>query len=184
MSRIDERRGSEVGRAARARRGRCRQHWTKRAGFTLFELIVVVVVVAIISALALPQFGGASDRQRTAGAAQRVAADIALAARHARVTGTTVSVVFSGGGSYKIPGLPHLDRSAAEYAVSLSAEPHVVTFKTVDFGGDTTLKFDGYGSPDSGGLLVLAAGNSVHSVTVDASSGVATVVEGLVALEK
>lgn len=148
-----------------------------RAGFTLIELLTVVVVVAILSVLAIPQFGAANDRQRTAGAAQRIAADVALAARHARITGTSISIAFSAGGSYQIPGLAHLDRSTATYSVALSGEPYGVTFQTIDFGGDMTLKFDGYGVPDSGGLVVVAAGNSAHSVTVDASSGVATVAE-------
>lgn len=39
---------------------------SKRAGFTLMELLIVIIVIAVLAAIALPKFGNASTRSREA----------------------------------------------------------------------------------------------------------------------
>ena len=55
--------------------------------------------------------------------------------------------------------------------ITITAEPYLVTFGTVDFGGDETIVFDGYGQPDSGGSVTVQTGAYQATVTVDADSG-------------
>ncbi len=45
----------------------------RRRGFTLVELLLVVVVLAILAAIAVPELGGPSERARSSTAAQNVA---------------------------------------------------------------------------------------------------------------
>ena len=80
------------------RRHTCR---TCRRGLTLIDLTVVVVITAIAAALALLRYAGAVGDFRAAPAAQRVAADLALARWTARSTstGAGVTVTFDVAGS-------------------------------------------------------------------------------------
>ena len=160
---------------ARRRHARPRR---PRRGLTLIDLTVVVVITAITAALALPRYAGALADFRAAQAAQRVAADLALARWTARSTSTAagVTVTFTvAGSSYSVPGVPGPTGASSAYTVSLAADPYAATIASASFGGAASVTFDRYGQPGSGGTVVVAVGAVQRTVTLDPTSGLATV---------
>ena len=95
--------------------------WDKRPmsaryGFTLIEIIVVVVILAIAAMLAVPMLSTAADTQlRTAG--NMIAADMEYARSMAISRQQNYSVVFSSAGnSYEVRDGVGVVRSAAHLA--------------------------------------------------------------------
>ena len=159
-------------RAARPDRARARRPGrVRRGGFNLVELVLVIAMTAMISAIAIPRYASSIARYRADAAVKRVAADLALAQSHASTAGKGQSVVFVARG-YQMPGVPHLDgKSYGDYTVDLGAEPYGVTRVAAEFGGDATVKFDLYGNPDTGGSVVVIVGDVRRVVTLAPESG-------------
>lgn len=149
----------------------------RRRAFTLIELTMVLAIIAIISAMAIPRFGASLVRARVDQAAGRVAGDIALLRSLAIREGAALALSFNPAvDAYQMPGVPHPDHPASGYQVDLSAIPYEVDLVSADFGGEAHLVFDGYGVPQAAGQVVLRAGGEVRAVTVAALSGAVSVV--------
>ncbi len=149
-----------------------------RLALTLIEMLVVLVIMAVLAAVAVPRFGSADARHRVDVAARRVVADLELARQRARAASGYRSVVFDPAGAlYRLPGVPHPDRpgSSDDYTVELGRAPYGASIIAVDFGGDATIVFDGFGTPDSGGGVTIRVGGYTRTVTVDPQTGNATV---------
>ena len=148
----------------------------RATGFTLIELICVMAIMLILGSIAIPRFGNSIARHRAERAAHRIAADLALAQKHARTTSAAQTVTFDlATHSYTLVGMRHLDHSSAEYVVNLAGEPYCATLVSVDFNGDAEIIFDGYGLSDSGGTVVVQVNTYQKTVTVDAETGEAGV---------
>src|SRR3954466_3513174 len=94
------------------------------AGFSLFELVIVLAIVAIVSAITVPRYSSSLDNYRASFAARKIAADIALAQTTARSSSSSRTLTFANGGrAYGISGLAALDAAAGTYSVDLSASP-------------------------------------------------------------
>ncbi len=148
-----------------------------RQAFTLVELVLVMAILAVLGAIALPRFGRSVGRQRLAGAAARVAADVRWARSRAVLRSTSVGIVFPAAGqalSYQMVGSPDLDRGMPVGGTSTVSAPGVVV-SACDFGGSTSINFDGYGVPDSGGSITLRMGEFASTISVDAQTGAPTV---------
>lgn len=161
---------------ASARAGPRRLKPAARTAFSLIELVVVVVIIGIVSAIAMPRYANALAHHRVDAAVRRIVVDLSLAQRRAKISSTSQTVEFEvGANAYRLVGMPHLDRSSEEYAVLLSQEPYQATIVSADFGGDGQIIFDGYGVPDSGGLVIVQVGNYQKQIAVDAETGGASV---------
>ena len=147
-------------------------------GVTAVELVVVVFILAIIAAAAVPRYVDSLMRARVDAAARRIVADLAAAQARAKATSSNQTVTFvvpPQGSQYRIVGMSDPDRPGAAYSVDLTASPYQATLSSVDLGNDTTLVFNGYGVPDSSGTIVVQAGNYTKTVTIDSSTGMARV---------
>lgn len=144
--------------------------------FTLMEMMVVLAVVAILATVAIPRFGGSISGKRLDAAARRVQLDLSGARDLARRTSQGVRVRFTpGSDAYSFVGVASVDRPADVYRVELAREPYGVTIDSLDLGGDEDVIFDGFGTPDSDGLVVLRCGTSYRTIRLEAATGVAVV---------
>jgi prepilin-type N-terminal cleavage/methylation domain-containing protein len=161
---------------ARRSAGSRRTSPLRAAAFTMAEMVVVLAVVAIMAAVAIPMFGSSISHNRLDAAARRVRLDLDLARDLARRTSQSVRVRFSlGSNLYLFVGVPDVDRPSQAYQVELAREPYRVTLEVVDLGGDADVVFDGFGTPDSGGVVVLRCGPNTKVITLEAVTGVAAI---------
>jgi Tfp pilus assembly protein FimT len=148
----------------------------------LLELVLTTTIIAIVSAIAIPRFSAAIQRQRVTAAAQRIAADFNLARTRANTTSTTVTVTFAfASNQYQVSGVADLDKPLSTYTVNLLNDPYRVTLVSSDLSGTlqtsgtSQVSFSGYGLPSAGGTITVAAGTATKRVTVDSASGKAQV---------
>ena len=145
-------------------------------GFSLVELVLVASITALLAGVAVPQFGQAVARQRVAAAARRIVVDLKLAQRQAKTSSSSQTVSFDvAADSYRLVGMADMDRPGDEYAVMLLEAPYRATIASADFAGDAAIVFDGWGLPDSGGSVVIQVGSYSKTISVDATTGEASI---------
>lgn len=138
--------------------------------FSLLELAVVLAVLAVLAAVAVPRLGFAQGRYRLDSAAARVIADVARAQQLARAKSLPLTISFDlPDSAYTIPGLPSLDNRAPNTTVHLDAEPYLVRLHAVAFGMATSVNVTGFGALASAGTVSLALG--AQAVTIAFPAG-------------
>jgi MSHA pilin protein MshC len=160
---------------ARGLRDRSGRIAAMRAGFTFAELLVVVLIMGIMTAVAVPKFFDSLVFYRIESAARRVKADLDLARQTARLKSSTQSITFTGATYSASAAVADLDHPVESYVVELSAAPYQITNVSADFAGASTIAFDGYGTPSAGGTVTLVAPNHRCDVTVDAETGLVSI---------
>ncbi len=145
-------------------------------GFTMAEIIVIIVILAICAAVIIPRVAGASDMKAMA-AARLVASDLQYAQNEAVTSQNSVTVTFTpAGDSYSLSNasgtLIHPMTKSA-YIVNFATQPGFSNLDIVSasFAGSATVTFDAMGSPDQGGTVELMAGSSRYRVRVAATIG-------------
>ncbi len=143
-----------------------------RAGVSLIELVIVVLIMGILAAAAAPTFFGSLTYHRVETAARRVKADLQRLRQTARLTSSTQSITFHDATAYTMSAdIVDPDHPGGVYSVDLAEPPYELETMTIDFGGDTSLTFDGYGTPSSGGTVVLSADDYACTITLDGTTG-------------
>lgn len=143
----------------------------------MIELVIVVMIMSILTAVAAPAFYDSLLFHRVESAARRVKSDLELARTQARLTSTAQSVTFSNS-TYTLSNTKSLDKPNVIYNVDLKKQPYVLTSATAQFSGSPTVSFDGYGSPSSGGTVVLTTKSHQCTVTLDSTTGDVTITSG------
>jgi type IV fimbrial biogenesis protein FimT len=146
-----------------------------RQAFSLVELVTVIAIIAILSAIAVPRYVSAQQHYRAEAAAHRVISDLTLARSRANTTSSPQKVVFLvAAGQYEMPGFTDPDRPGQTYTVRLADAPYKASLVTADFGGASEVTFDGYGVPNQGGNITVRAGDYERTVVLNANTGKAT----------
>jgi prepilin-type N-terminal cleavage/methylation domain-containing protein len=145
-------------------------------GFSLFELLFVITIIAIAAAMAMPRYGRSVGRYRAECAARRVAADLSLAMATARAVSAERTVTFNTvAGSYTLANVRHLDHGATPYTVALGNAPYHAEIYYADFGGAPQAKFDMYGSAKWSGKVIIRVGEFEQTVALNRDDGSVTV---------
>ena len=163
-------------------------------GFTLVEIIVVVVILGIAALIAVPMLSSAADMQVRA-AANRLAADLDYAKGLAVTHQTGYAVVFdTTNESYDIRKSPYGTddivtnpvRPDQDYVVNFSTDSNMSRVEITGTTGLTsdTVTFDYLGSPYSGagtttplnsGVVTLQADTFTMTVDIEPMTGYVTI---------
>lgn len=160
------------------RRGRGRGSRGSRNGFTVVELLIVVVILSIVALTAVPMMSSAAGIQIRS-AANMIAADIEYARSMAISRGQDYSVEFSKDtDSYRILDqsdavIQHPVKKGFPYVVNFQSESRLnrVDITNANFDGTQKVTFDCLGSPDNGGTVNLQAGAVSATITVEPVTG-------------
>jgi prepilin-type N-terminal cleavage/methylation domain-containing protein len=146
-----------------------------RSAFSLMEVVIVMLLMAILSAVAAPAFIDSLAFHRVETAARRVKADLELARQTAKLKSATQTVTFSGPAYTMSSGVVDLDAPVTAYAVDLALAPYKMNNVVANFGGVPTASFNGFGTPTSGGAVVLTTPRHQCTVTLNAATGLVTI---------
>lgn len=128
-----------------------------------------MLIIGIIGAIALPRFAQANARQQLAAAANRVASDLEKARHQARASSNLVTMSFdTAGNSYSYA-------TAAEgnlFDLQLDASPYQIELANAVFDGGSTVSFNGFGIPNTGGTITLESSSGTVTITLNASGSV------------
>jgi type II secretory pathway pseudopilin PulG len=158
----------------------------------MLELVVVMAVAATLAAIAVPRFAGSITRSRADAAASRLVADLELARTRARASSRPREVRFAAGtSSYILQGEPTATTPGAAYLVDLAAAPYYARLTNLTLADDPspgaavvaapgttparTIVFDAFGTPLRGATIQIAVGDQRRRVSIDPSSGRASV---------
>ena len=151
-------------------------------GFTLIEVMIVLVILGIIAAIAVPMYTSAASVQLSV-AADMIASDLEYAKSMAISTGKTYQVVFdTAAESYSIKDnagnkIDHPVHIGIKYDVSFASDSRLnkVDIVSTTFGASATIKFDYLGSPDNGGTVLLRAEGNPMTVIIESVTGYITI---------
>lgn len=144
---------------------------SRRRAFTLVELVAVTVIVALIAGMAVPRMSRSLVRHRISAAAYRVAVDLDMARREARLSSSArVVIFFPLSEIYEIQGKRDPDHPDKGYVVDLLADPYRTEILMAQMGTDGRVVFDGYGNVDETTQIVLQIGSVTRGITIDAGS--------------
>ena len=157
-------------------------HSRRRAAFTLIEVMVVVVVIGVLSAMLLPAFGGPLQRRKLAGAAGNLHLALRhlqeVAVTHGRTCRLLLKPAVGGEPASYAAEVQAIDREAESAFVTLddAAVPPTDLPEGVRFG-DLRLPpdaADAPGVPRGGAALVFFADGSAGGAVVPLTNGQAT----------
>ena len=144
--------------------------------FTLIELVVVIVLIGIVSAVAIPRFAASAVRYRVDSATHLFLADFGFVSNRAESKSQTRSITFKGlQDSYILVGERDPANPLIDRAIDLSRSPYEVNMLGASFGGDTQLDISGYGLPLESGQVTFAAGLLARRVSITAGSPTVTI---------
>lgn len=140
----------------------------QREGYSLIELVIVLLIVGILAAAAAPKYSHSLQSFRLEAAYHRIAGDVNFARRTAQQNSSTQTIAFNvATNSYALVGASDIDRRSRTYQFSLGQNDYSCQLVSADFGGSSNLTFDIHGRPQSGGTVVIQCGGTTRTLTIN-----------------
>lgn len=135
-------------------------------GFSLIELVVVIALVAIVTAISVPQFQRYSTNADLKTAARTISADL-FNARQASIEEnlSVYRMTFNtGANSY---ALSRTDTGATLWTKSVASFGNSIALSSVSFSGGSVVSFQGRGTMSAGNLTLTNRLGSTATLTVN-----------------
>lgn len=139
--------------------------------FSLIELLIVLAILATVSAIAVPRYQLATARYRALGAARLLAAEIEGLRQQALARSLGQRFRVRSASTYQVTDSAAGWGAASVRTVDLAADPYRARFTASDLGADGELVFSGFGVPDGAASFDLACGGVSARVSVDGQTG-------------
>lgn len=158
----------------------------RQTGFTLLELIVVLVLLGIIAVLVAPGLGGSLENAKLKTASRELLTALRVQRSEAIAQGRIITLRFAGDESnYRIDGEPvnlaeglSVVYQAATGAVSQGVQGPDVQGEALPVTGNNDLAFYPDGS-SSGALLQLRLGEGLRYIRIDWLTGAVSLLDSL-----
>lgn len=152
----------------------------KRSGFTLVEVITVIGIIAILSAIAIPNFIRYRNNQQVIRAAREIYSALQLAKMTAIKDNTSVNVLFTPGtgsnGTYRVFEDVNGDNvfNTGDIDISNGSMPPGVNMQSAAFaGGTTSTRFTPIGlTTGRNGTVTVANGHQTAKIIVNIVGGI------------
>ncbi len=138
-----------------------------RPAFSLIELTLVLAIIGIMTAIAIPRYGSAQATFRVRSAAQRLATDLQHAATLAAAKSTSVAVVFLSDGTGYTTVVDPAVTARVESVVVLTDPPYVSSITMASLPAGNRITFDGFGRPDVQTTIVVTSSGHTAFVLLD-----------------
>lgn len=143
-----------------------------RSGFTLVEVVITVTIMAIISAIAVPQYMASASKLKAQCASKRLATDLDWARTQAIGGSKSVSVSFDfANQSYTLQGVGDLNSSATDSLIDLRDSPYEATLLSGSLTAGSSLTFSHLGQADGDGSVTVGHASNQITLTITAESG-------------
>ena len=140
----------------------------KRDGFSFTEIAIVILILAILSAVAVPRFQESLSRASLDAACKRLAADLEFARSNAIAKSATTTVEFRIApiNVYEMPDVADRSNPSQSYLIELHQQPYRCQIASANFDGKPNVSFNGFGNPDFAGSIELVIGKFTRVVSV------------------
>lgn len=139
----------------------------RTAGFSLLELLIVIAILGIVAAIAVPRFTDANAQRDLDNAARQLVVDLRWAAQMAANSVETVKVVFVNASPY---GYRVVQGTGETVIKPTNSFPTTVIFPSVV----SAVSFDVFGKPTGGADVSIALQNTAgqtRTVNIDYLTG-------------
>jgi len=151
-------------------------------GFTLIELVIIIVLLAIIAAVAIPRMGDVTS-MKAAATAEKIKSDIRYAQELAMTQNRSYRVYFNGapapasgyavvydtsGGAWTSFGYAQDPTGKGNLSVTLNSGDYAGVTASITAGADP-IEFNSLGRPAGGATTVTVSPNG--SITISAETG-------------
>ena len=157
-------------------RARAGQRTDGRAGFTLVELVVVVLILGVIASASVPKILARQDKWRVQSAARHLAHDLRQLSKYALAKSQSYTVTFQlTQDQYVMPTVIDPAHPGQTYQVNLRSLYGVdITLTTIPGMMPQSITWSGHGTPNMPVVVFLARNSEQAAVIVSVTGDVAS----------